>query len=84
MSEESDGHEIDALDELTRSEGYELLVERIAEVLLQQRSELESRAMAKTPDDANYIRGMIAGLKLSLDLPQMMTVEIQSDIKHKR
>lgn len=80
--ESPDGHEIDALDELKRSEGYELVVERTAEVLADKRVELESHAMVGKPDEANYLRGMIAGLRLSLDLPQLMAIEIEQDLKN--
>jgi hypothetical protein len=75
--------QLDAIEELTRSDGYRLVAQRMEFVVGQKQVALESEYMVTRPDDANYTRGMIAGVKLCLDLPVRMHTEIHDEIKEK-
>jgi hypothetical protein len=80
--DDSDAHEqLDLIEELTRSAGYRLVAKRIVSVVEQKVDALESERMVTRPDEANYTRGIIAGMKLCLRIPDMMQSEIEEDLR---
>lgn len=71
----------DALEELTRSKGYGLVTQRITAIVETKKEVLEAALMVSRPNESNYTRGMIAGMKLCLSIPAIMTAELRDDLK---
>jgi hypothetical protein len=72
---------LDAIEELKQSKGYYLVAQRIALVVETKREMLESERMITRPDEANYTRGLIAGMKLCLQLASMLEAEMKEEIE---
>ena len=74
LSTEWDTGDLDALEELKRDRGYQLVRDRIELAIERARCELESKNLdyPKTCD----LRGYIHGLRLVLDIPLILRSEI--------
>lgn len=82
MQDDSEPQEqLDAIEELTRSDGYKLVAQRIVSVVESKREALEGEGMISRPDAANYARGYIAGMKLCLTIPTILQSEIHDELK---
>lgn len=76
--ETPDTHEIDALIELERSEGYKLFRERVDDMIVRRCRELEGELdEVKTA----RVRGQIAALRDVLTVPVILKAEIQQSLK---
>jgi len=84
MTEEYDSHELDALDDLMRSEGYRLVAKRIAAVL-----ELETGTITITGrlegikefSEMRERQGFIRGLRCVLQIPGILREEIKHHLR---
>lgn len=75
--EPPDSAEIDALKELQRSPGYELVMERIEEEMERRRDQLEDLCTQQLTD---YTRGYLKALRTVLGIPQILIDEISKEL----
>jgi hypothetical protein len=75
IPEIEDGIDLDHVIDLVTTQGYSLLVARVLAVIEQQREKLEQDL---PPDETAKVRGMIAGLRMSLDAPKQMRREYEA------
>jgi hypothetical protein len=66
--------ELDAIKELRRSAGWELVKERLQEELERRRTALESPQDMQTTDTT---RGYIAALRLAVMVPEILEMEFK-------
>lgn len=77
--EPPDSGDLDALQDLERSRGYQLTMVAIAQELERRRAALEA---ASTPQDQTaYLRGYIAALRMVFALPATLEYEISQTLK---
>lgn len=81
IEEAPDSAEIDALKELERSPGYQLVVNRIAEMILRRCFELEGEL---DEPKTNRIRGEIKALRDVLTIPEVLKGEIQQQLQKQK
>lgn len=67
-----DGMDREHMEQVLQSQGYALIKQRLQGVLT---GELEALARDLSPEDTAKKRGLIAGLRLALSLPQQMLGE---------
>ncbi len=72
--EAPDSAELDALRELVRSPGYSLLKDRIEQTIEDRRNDMEDDG------DPQRLRGIIAGLRLALRIPEILISEIKATL----
>ena len=70
---------LDAIRELTRSYGWELMVGRIEEEIERRRNELEVPAEGNAV--TNALRGRIAGMRTVLAIPAILAAEYAQEAK---
>lgn len=77
--EEFDSGDIDALDDLVRSNGWRILMLSMSMELERRRRDLE--AQGRGVEITEFTRGYIAGLRLVADLPIALQRQIQAELK---
>lgn len=78
MPEPLDSSDLDALEDLKRSRGYELLRERIDSELEARRRAIETDLQ---PEQTWAMRGYIRALRVVLSLPEILQHEISKAIE---
>jgi hypothetical protein len=78
MPEPLDSADADALRDLVRSRGYELVANRVADELQRERAQLEGPLdVEKTAN----VRGAIRALRMVLQVPQILIGEVKASDK---
>jgi hypothetical protein len=75
MAQRKDSVDAEHLDQVLHTRGYQVLAER-----LRQQRDLQLRALVKPAGETEtaYKRGMIAGLELALEVPQILKREAKA------
>jgi hypothetical protein len=78
MDHELDSGDLDAIRELRGLRGYTLLFIRISDQIKLRVAKLEQLLPL---DETNVLRGEIAGLKLALEIPQILEDEARVNVE---
>lgn len=71
--------DLDAIREVRAQRGYTLIFKRTTEV-----SKLDIEKLVRGDGEADYLRGRIAGLRLSLEIPEILETEARQNVEVKR
>lgn len=79
-----DSSEIDALESLVISEGYQLIFDRVMQEIERKRDRLEySAANMIGPGGIEHSQGFLAACRMFMELPQTLADEIKQQIGEK-
>jgi len=73
-----DASDLDAIQTLIHSAGYRILRQRELDTIERLRNDLERPVPVQATAE---LRGRISGLRLALDLPNILQAEIEADLK---